>query len=136
MAPEDPGPEPLTLAPGESAGAGLYWRMAVEKGMFLRVAPEKGHDVTTVRAEDRLDIGPENVLGTVAWKKTPWEAAWDHVAGLLLVEEAGGTHLTRTGEPLRIAGGNALPFTTVRDESAARDETTAGRVAGLLADRV
>ncbi|MFI1733415.1 inositol monophosphatase family protein [Streptomyces acidicola] len=57
-----------------------------------------------------------------------WEAAWDHAAGILLVEEAGGTHLTRTGEPFRITGGNALPFTTARDEAAAR------RVVGLLSD--
>ncbi|MFJ5260443.1 inositol monophosphatase family protein [Streptomyces sp. NPDC088387] len=56
-----------------------------------------------------------------------WEAAWDHAAGLLLVEEAGGTHLTRTGGPFRITGGNALPFT------AARDAATARRVAALLA---
>ncbi|MER6981851.1 inositol monophosphatase family protein [Streptomyces carpinensis] len=56
-----------------------------------------------------------------------WEAAWDHAAGLLLVEEAGGAHLTTTGEPFRITGGNALPFT------AARDAATARRVAGLLA---
>lgn len=56
-----------------------------------------------------------------------WEAAWDHAAGLLLVEEAGGAHLTRAGEPFRITGGNALPFT------AARDAATAHRVAGLLA---
>ncbi|MBL1083930.1 inositol monophosphatase [Streptomyces actinomycinicus] len=55
-----------------------------------------------------------------------WEAAWDHAAGLLLVEEAGGTHLTLTGEPFRITGGNALPFT------AARDAATARRIAGLL----
>ncbi|MGY0070868.1 inositol monophosphatase family protein [Streptomyces sp. QTS137] len=55
-----------------------------------------------------------------------WEAAWDHAAGLLLVEEAGGAHLTRAGEPFRITGGNDLPFT------AARDEATARRVAGLL----
>jgi fructose-1,6-bisphosphatase/inositol monophosphatase family enzyme len=55
-----------------------------------------------------------------------WEAAWDHAAGLLLVEEAGGTHLTLTGDPFRITGGNTLPFTT------ARDEATARRVAALL----
>ncbi|MFE0253931.1 inositol monophosphatase family protein [Streptomyces sp. NPDC059010] len=55
-----------------------------------------------------------------------WEAAWDHAAGILLVEEAGGAHLTHTGEPFRITGGNALPFT------AARDAATARRVAGLL----
>lgn len=56
-----------------------------------------------------------------------WEAAWDHAAGLLLVEEAGGAHLTRAGEPFRITGGNTLPFT------AARDAATARRVRGLLA---
>ncbi|MFI8067285.1 inositol monophosphatase family protein [Streptomyces sp. NPDC086033] len=56
-----------------------------------------------------------------------WEAAWDHAAGLLLVEEAGGTHLTLTGEPFRIRGGNTLPFT------AARDAATARRVRALLA---
>ncbi|MBB6434616.1 inositol monophosphatase family protein [Streptomyces candidus] len=57
-----------------------------------------------------------------------WELAWDHAAGLLLVEEAGGTDRTRTGERYRIAGGNTLPFT------AARDEATANRVRGLLAE--
>ncbi|MCF4141126.1 inositol monophosphatase [Streptomyces sp. Tue 6430] len=55
-----------------------------------------------------------------------WEAAWDHAAGLLLVEEAGGAHLTLGGEPFRITGGNSLPFT------AARDAATARRVTGLL----
>ncbi|MGY5044073.1 inositol monophosphatase family protein [Streptomyces sp. 900105755] len=55
-----------------------------------------------------------------------WEAAWDHAAGLLLVEEAGGAHLTIAGEPFRITGGNALPFT------AARDAATAHRIVDLL----
>ncbi|MCD7436936.1 inositol monophosphatase [Streptomyces lincolnensis] len=58
-----------------------------------------------------------------------WEAAWDHAAGILLVEEAGGTHLTRSGEPFRITGHNTLPFT------AARDEATARRVVELLRGR-
>ncbi|MFD6492212.1 inositol monophosphatase family protein [Streptomyces sp. NPDC059944] len=58
-----------------------------------------------------------------------WEAAWDHAAGLLLVEEAGGTHRTLGGEPFRVTGGNALPFT------AARDEATARRVMALLDPR-
>ncbi|MFJ8822972.1 inositol monophosphatase family protein [Streptomyces sp. NPDC102467] len=57
-----------------------------------------------------------------------WELAWDHAAGLLLVEETGGAHLTRDGVPFTITGGNALPFT------AARDAATAHRVAGLLSD--
>jgi fructose-1,6-bisphosphatase/inositol monophosphatase family enzyme len=56
-----------------------------------------------------------------------WEAPWDHAAGLLLVEEAGGASLTAGGEPFRVAGGNTLPFTV------ARDEATARRVIGILA---
>lgn len=57
-----------------------------------------------------------------------WEAAWDHAAGLLLVEEAGGAHLTLSGEPFRVTGGNTLPFT------AARDEATARRIVELLSE--
>ncbi|MGC5360374.1 inositol monophosphatase family protein [Streptomyces sp. DT24] len=49
-----------------------------------------------------------------------WEFAWDHAAGLLLVTEAGGTQSTLSGEPFRITGGNALPFTAARDEATAR----------------
>ncbi|WP_431041521.1 inositol monophosphatase family protein [Streptomyces sp. P1-3] len=49
-----------------------------------------------------------------------WENAWDHAAGLLLVAEAGGFSATIAGEPFRIAGGNALPFTAARDEATAR----------------
>ncbi|MDT0566764.1 inositol monophosphatase family protein [Streptomyces sp. DSM 3412] len=68
----------------------------------------------------------EGNLDAVAFS---WEAAWDHAAGLLLVEEAGGAHLTLSGEPFRITGGNALPFT------ASRDAATARRVVELLAGR-
>ncbi|WP_059011241.1 inositol monophosphatase family protein [Streptomyces specialis] len=55
-----------------------------------------------------------------------WELAWDHAAGLLLVGEAGGAHLTISGESFALAGDNALPFT------AARDEATARRILGFL----
>ncbi len=55
-----------------------------------------------------------------------WENAWDHAAGLLLVTETGGGHVTVAGEPFRIEGGNVLPFT------AARDAATMERVIGLL----
>lgn len=64
--------------------------------------------------------------GTLDATAFTWEAAWDHAAGILLVEEAGGTHLTLTGEPFRITGGNTMPFT------AARDKATAHRVRDLL----
>ncbi|MFD4998015.1 inositol monophosphatase family protein [Streptomyces buecherae] len=55
-----------------------------------------------------------------------WENPWDHAAGLLLVAEAGGASGTVAGEPFRLAGGNALPFT------AARDAETAAHILSLL----
>lgn len=67
MAPADPGPEPFTLNPGDSAHAALYWRMAAQHGVYLRVAPQKGQDAVTLRLADYLDIGPENTLATTAW---------------------------------------------------------------------
>ncbi|MFF3613030.1 DUF4232 domain-containing protein [Streptomyces sp. NPDC002580] len=67
MAPKDPGPHRFTLRPGESATAVLHWRMAAEEGAYLRVAPQKGQDVVTLRLPDPLDIGPDNILGTTAW---------------------------------------------------------------------
>ncbi|WP_306326632.1 inositol monophosphatase family protein [Streptomyces venezuelae] len=67
--------------------------------------------------------------GTLDATAFSWEYAWDHAAGLLLVTEAGGAHTTLAGEPFRITGGNALPFT------AARDAATAERVRGLLGGR-
>ncbi|MGP3951774.1 inositol monophosphatase family protein [Streptomyces sp. 7N604] len=65
----------------------------------------------------------QGALGAVAFG---WENPWDHASGLLLVAEAGGASATVAGEPFRIAGGNALPFT------AARDAATARRVLDLL----
>ncbi|WP_435973274.1 inositol monophosphatase family protein [Streptomyces sp. Qhu_M48] len=64
--------------------------------------------------------------GTLDATAFSWEYAWDHAAGLLLVTEAGGAHTTLAGEPFRITGGNALPFT------AARDAATAERIRALL----
>ncbi|WP_330172796.1 inositol monophosphatase [Streptomyces sp. NBC_01498] len=58
-----------------------------------------------------LDIA-RGALDAVAFS---WELAWDHAAGLLLVTEAGGDVRTLSGEPFRITGGNALPFTAGRD---------------------
>ncbi|WP_078491755.1 DUF4232 domain-containing protein [Streptomyces yerevanensis] len=68
VAPEAPGPEPMTLAPGETAQAGLVWRMHAEDGVYLRVTPQKGRDTVTVRSRETLDIGPDNILGTSPWK--------------------------------------------------------------------
>ncbi|MEV7084818.1 inositol monophosphatase family protein [Streptomyces sp. NPDC093085] len=58
--------------------------------------------------------------GTLDAVAFTWELAWDHAAGLLLVTEAGGAHMTLTGDPYRITGDNALPFTAARDGATAQ----------------
>ncbi|MEU0471854.1 inositol monophosphatase family protein [Streptomyces olivaceus] len=114
-----------------------------EPGRDLRVATSHPDYTTDEQKRDLLALRTPGVaprpcgsagleylavaLGECDATAFSWEAAWDHAAGLLLVEEAGGTHLTRSGEPFRITGGNDLPFT------AARDAATARRVAALLA---
>ncbi len=65
--------------------------------------------------------------GTLDALAFSWENPWDHAAGLLLVAEAGGASGTVAGEPFRITGGNALPF------SAARDAATLRHILDLLA---
>ncbi|MFJ2830761.1 DUF4232 domain-containing protein [Streptomyces sp. NPDC087263] len=75
MASDDTGPEPFALGPGETAEAGLVWRMAAEDGTYLHVAPDKGQDAVNVRPEWPLDIGPENVLGTHPWAPAPKSAS-------------------------------------------------------------
>ena len=44
-----------------------------------------------------------------------WEYCWDHAAGLLLVAEAGGHVAALDGAPVRLEGGNALPFVVSTD---------------------
>ncbi|CAL9583584.1 3'(2'),5'-bisphosphate nucleotidase CysQ [Streptomyces sp. enrichment culture] len=55
-----------------------------------------------------------------------WPSAWDHAAGLLLVDEAGGAQCTVAGVPFRVDRDNELPF------AVGRDEATAVRVRDLL----
>ncbi|MEU0272919.1 inositol monophosphatase family protein [Streptomyces sp. NPDC006307] len=94
-----------------------------QKAALLRLATEGVHPVPCGSAGlAYLDIA-RGVTDALAFT---WEYAWDHAAGLLLVEEAGGAHTTVSGEPFRITGGNTLPFT------AARDRATATRVRDLL----
>ena len=55
-----------------------------------------------------------------------WEHCWDHAAGILLVTEAGGHVAALGGAPVRIAGGNALPFV------ASTDAVTTDRIRQLI----
>ncbi|MFI8993539.1 inositol monophosphatase family protein [Streptomyces sp. NPDC053542] len=115
---------------------------APHEGKTLEVAMSH-HDFTTVAEKRALSglvcegIAPRPcgsagleylaiARGTLEAIAFTWENPWDHAAGLLLVQEAGGASMTLSGVPFRIAGGNTLPFT------AARDEATARRILDLL----
>ncbi|MEY9895027.1 fructose-1,6-bisphosphatase/inositol monophosphatase family enzyme [Catenulispora sp. MAP5-51] len=77
-----------------------------------------GRGVDAMRAAD-LDVryfdacGIEYLdvaVGSRSGMVLTWEYCWDHAAGLLLVAEAGGHVAALDGSPVRLEGGNALPF--------------------------
>lgn len=57
-----------------------------------------------------------------------WEYCWDHAAGLLLVAEAGGHVAALDGSPVRLEGGNSLPFVVSTDAG------TTERIRGIIAE--
>ncbi|MER5968347.1 inositol monophosphatase [Streptomyces sp. NPDC002055] len=121
---------PLRLRPAASndvlqvASARPAHLTAEQQHRFYELAPEHGVKACASGSAgcDYLDVA-RGELDAVAYT---WDNPWDHAAGVLLVEEAGGTALTARGEPFRMAQG-VVPFT------AARDAATARRVAELLA---
>lgn len=122
--------DPIRTAQGVE---GTALRVATSQFSFLAEQERRqfevlGTDGVTARqctcaGLDYLEVA-RGALDAVAFT---WESPWDHAAGVLLVGEAGGAGITAAGEPFRIAGGNAFPF------SVARDAATARRVVGLMA---
>ncbi|MEU6022242.1 DUF4232 domain-containing protein [Micromonospora sp. NPDC047134] len=71
-------PRPLTLAPGEAAGATVLWRNLVDDPTVvatnaerLEVAPAEGQPTREVAIEGPIDLGNTNRVGVSAWKKRP-----------------------------------------------------------------
>ncbi|MCM2576698.1 inositol monophosphatase family protein [Streptomyces meridianus] len=114
---------PAAGAPLSVATSHPDFTSAVEKRAFARLAVDGVAPRPCGSAGLEYLYVAQGKLDAVAFG---WENAWDHAAGLLLVAEAGGTSGTVAGEPFRIGGGNALPFT------AARDAATARRILDLL----
>ncbi|MEU8351020.1 DUF4232 domain-containing protein [Streptomyces sp. NPDC048845] len=71
MAGEAPGPEPLTLRPGESATSGLVWRMMSPDAptTYLEIAPAPGERSRTLETDGPIDLVDTGRLGTGAWRK-------------------------------------------------------------------
>jgi hypothetical protein len=71
---KDPGPKPVTVAPGASARIGIVWRNLVTEsaipavnGSYLEVRPAPGRPVLVVPANGPLDLGNTGRLETTAW---------------------------------------------------------------------
>ena len=74
---DDP-PRPLTLAPGEAAGAAVLWRNLVDDPTVvatnaerLEVAPAEGQPTQELAIQGPIDLGNTTRVGVSAWKKRP-----------------------------------------------------------------
>jgi hypothetical protein len=73
---EDPGPTPITVAPGESVSAGMLWRNRVESADpadvvnadELNVGYAEGSPLVTVSPEATIDLGTTRDIEVTAWR--------------------------------------------------------------------
>lgn len=71
---DDPGPSPITLAPGDSVSAALFWRNSVTRadvpaaeGRFVEISPAAGEPPQTV--PELIDLGTSGRLDVTAWRR-------------------------------------------------------------------
>ena len=115
--------KPVRLSSGDGALAGLtvttshpvWWPR--HYGRAIDALRDQGVDV------QYFDTSGLEYLEVAAGRRSAmmltWELCWDHAAGLLLVTEAGGFCSTLDGSPVRLDGGNALPFFAACDRATA-----------------
>jgi hypothetical protein len=73
---QDPGPTPITLAPGDTVSAGLLWRNKVESAdegdivnaTEINVGYAKDSPLVTVTPEAPIDLGTTRELEVTAWR--------------------------------------------------------------------
>jgi hypothetical protein len=73
---QDPGPTPITLAPGDTASAGLLWRNRVESAdegdivnaTEINVGYAEDSPLVTVTPEAPIDLGTTRELEVTAWR--------------------------------------------------------------------
>jgi len=73
---QDPGPAPITLAPGDSVSAGMLWRNRVESAdegdavnaAEINVGYAEGSPLVTVTPEAPIDLGTTRELEVTAWR--------------------------------------------------------------------
>lgn len=71
----DPGPQPVTLAPGERAFAGVVWRNLTTDEFdklitapYLSVVPSEGEEPQETSPPGGIDLGTTGRLGVGAWR--------------------------------------------------------------------
>ncbi|WP_205326390.1 DUF4232 domain-containing protein [Glycomyces sp. YM15] len=70
---QDPGPAPITLAPGDTASAGMLWTNRVEAGDVVNateisVGYAEGSPMETVTPEASIDLGTTRQIEVTAWR--------------------------------------------------------------------
>lgn len=73
---QDPGPTPITLAPGDSVSAGMLWRNRVESAdgndvvnaTEINVGYSEDSPMVTVTPESSIDLGTTRELEVTAWR--------------------------------------------------------------------
>jgi hypothetical protein len=73
---QDPGPTPLTLAPGDTVSAGMLWRNRVESAdegdvvnaTEINVGYAEGSPMETVTPESPIDLGTTREIEVTAWQ--------------------------------------------------------------------
>ena len=112
---------PAHVAPAsDAATAGLpittshpvWWPLGYGRGVDAMRAADLDVRYFDACGIEYLDLAN----GTRSAMVLTWEHCWDHAAGLLLVAEAGGHVAALDGSPVRLAGGNALPFVASTDQ--------------------
>lgn len=102
----------------------VWWPLGYGRGVDAMRAAELDVRYFDACGIEYLDLA----AGTRSAMVLTWEHSWDHAAGLLLVAEAGGHVATLDGTPVRLEGGNTLPFI------ASTDPATTDRVRQLIKD--
>jgi hypothetical protein len=73
---QDPGPTPITLAPGDTVSAGMLWRNMVESAdegdvvnaTEINVGYAEGSPMETVTPESPIDLGTTREIEVTAWR--------------------------------------------------------------------
>lgn len=119
-----PAPGPGTAALPLTTSHPVWWPQGYGRGVDAMRAADLDVRYFDACGIEYLDLAN----GSRSAMVLTWEHSWDHAAGLLLVAEAGGHVAALDGSPVRLAGGNALPFV------AATDPATADRIRQIITE--